>query len=816
MTKKFYIHKGWKFRSSGKNINAIQLPSGNRWLNAEVPGTVHTDLLKNKLIPDPFYSDNEKQLVWINDFNWTYKTKFDVPASFNNFLPVKLVFEGVDTVSRIYLNGKEIGRTENMFIKYEFDITENLRPKANELVVEFESPVKYSQAEENKYGKLKVALNSYRVYLRKAQYSFGWDWGPSFPTVGMWKEVYLTQSGFAKIENVIFNTVDIRKNSALVELAFDSTNMFDGKINAVVSLAGSKSGIESRISNVKSKNRLRLEIDRPELWMPNGYGSPNLYDLEISLFDSNGKLVDSVKKKVGIRKIELQLNDKGKNTFRFVVNGKKIYAKGVNWIPGDAFLPRVQEAKYSKILESVHDANMNIVRVWGGGVYESEYFYSLCDSLGLLVWQDFMFACGEYPQHDEFVKNIRKEIVYNVQRLQYHPSIAIWCGNNENEWIWHQDQNKSYKLMSGYKIYSSVIPGILEKIDPARPYWESSPFGFYDDPNSQSSGNRHQWNIWSRWIDYNNVVEDKSLFVTEFGFQGPADKSTFEKYIPSGERKIHGEIFEFHNKQVEGPERVTRFLSAHLPLSTKWDDYIYLAQLNQGFALQTCLDHWRFNQPQTNGSIIWQINDTWPVTSWSLMDSELKHKIAYHFVKRAFAPVFVKISAVNSEIQMTILNQSQGKFKGRVELLVMKSDSGKILSKRIIPIIVKADSTLGIKPVKEKFCSNDILLVSVFDSNSALVSRAVKNFKEWKYLKLPKSVLNAKRVMNNDFINIILTTDKPAFFVDAVYGNLDFSDRGMIILPGEKYFLSVKAGNAKPGFEKEIEFYSLNKFLNGK
>ena len=301
---------------------------------------------------------------------------------------------------------------------------------------------------------------------------------------------------------------------------------------------------------------------------------------------------------------------------------------------------------------------MNIVRVWGGGFYENDIFYELCDELGLLVWQDFMFACALYPEQKAFLKNVKNEITQNVERLQHHPCIALWCGNNENEWIWTQGQKKSYKLMPGYKIYHELIPNVTKEIDPTRPYWPSSPFSFDKDPNSYTSGNRHEWGIWSMWKDYETVKDDQSLFVTEFGFQGPASKKTFEKYLSENNRNINNPVFEFHNKQIEGPERVIKFLSSHLPLKTEWDDFIYLAQLSQGFALKTCLEHWRQNWPVTNGSIIWQINDCWPVTSWAIIDSELNPKIAYHFVKNIFNQQIASIIKDNEDLKIQIVNNS--------------------------------------------------------------------------------------------------------------------------------------------------------------
>lgn len=810
MNERFYIDGKWKLKIGDRfSPSTPKEIIKKKWIDAEVPGTIHTDLLKNKLIDDPLYSNSELKLGWIAESDWIYKTVFDMPFERNDS-SVKIIFEGLDTIAKIYLNNVLIGTTKNMFLKYEFDVTDLLYQKKNELMIYFQSPVNYCMDEEKKYGKLPVALNSQRVYIRKAQYSFGWDWGPSFPTIGIWRNVYLEKVKKASIKNFCFDTVSINDNSAKVEINFEVTSKHDEKLNAEICF---DSFLQKNVEINYGTNRIKLGIKNPLLWMPNGYGEQNLYDVEIKLKDESGNEIDAIKKKAGIRKIELQVEEDGKQTFRFVVNGKKIFAKGVNWIPCDAFLPRVSDDKYRSLINYVKEANMNFIRVWGGGIYENEIFYELCDQTGLLVWHDFMFACGAYPENEEFVENVKEEISYNVKRLQHHPSIAIWCGNNENEWIWHQEQKSSYKKMPGYKIYSEIIPSLLKEIDPLRPYWESSPFGFDDDPNSETSGNRHQWNIWSRWIDYKEVVNDNSLFVTEFGFQGPANKFTFEKFIPDSERKIHGEIFEFHNKQVEGPERVTRFLSAHLPLSTKWDEFIYLTQLNQGLALKMCLEHWRFNQPVTNGAIIWQINDTWPVTSWALIDSELSPKISYHFVKKSFAPVVLKFSANKNGIELTGLNQTGNDFKGILQVHAFDTKTGKVLSKEKSGVIITKESFNVICWLKEKYDDDIILIASLFDVKKNLIHRNILPLKEWKYLQLPEAKIKVKLSQRDKHQKLEVTTDQPAFFVDLISKYVNFSERGMTILPGEKFELKINHVNNKTLQTSDIEIYSLNKFL---
>ena len=816
MQEQIYLNGDWQFRL-GDNVSSSapkQFKKHKRWINAIVPGTIHTDLFNNKLIDDPFYSNNELKLGWISESDWVYKTTFDLPSTPNNQLPIMLVFDGIDTVATVYLNDIKVGFTMNMFLKYEFDVAKYLKPQKNELKIIFQSPITFSQSEELKYGKLQVALNSNRVYIRKAQYSFGWDWGPSFPTMGIWRNVYLLKEDKSRIDDFRFNTIEITNNTALIEIKFDLKKYIDEKLQARITLKGSEFNCEKVIDDLRDENTVKIEVKNPKLWWPNGYGEQQLYEIEIELFDNSHNLIDLLKKKIGIRKIELQLEENGKQTFGFIVNGKKIFAKGVNWIPGDAFLPRVTNDKYTTLLKYAKNGNMNIVRVWGGGVYENDLFYELCDELGLLIWHDFMFACGSYPEHKEFLNNLEEEIQYNVNRLQYHPSIAIWCGNNENEWIWMREQKTNYKLMPGYKIYHEKIPTMLKNLDPMRPYWPSSPFGFDEDPNSQTSGNRHQWDIWSKWIDYTKVVSDDSLFITEFGFQGPANKSTFEKYLPKQERKIQSEVFEFHNKQIEGPERVTRFLSAHLPLTTRWDEYIFLTQLNQGFALKMCLEHWRFNQPTTNGNIIWQLNDTWPATSWALIDSELKPKMAYYFVKNSFAPIAAGFKNHENFFEILGLNQTSKDFVGRLEMLTLNSASGEIFKKQKILVRLNHESISVLAKLEKTDFLDDsnLVIVSLYDEKKNLVHRNVQIFKPWKYLTLPKAKIkvNLKEKRGEQFA--VVTANKPAFFVDLISTDGEFSDRGFIVLPKEKIKVGFRSTRRKPA-KKKINVYSLNNFL---
>ncbi len=818
MTAKHKLDKNWTFALAESSfpiegITNKKLKTGKQFA-ATVPGTIHTDLLNNCLIDDPFYSDNELKMRWITEHDWVYQTKFDFQSSTNK--NVDLVFEGVDTIAEVYLNNIKLGSADNMFLTYAYNVKNILKSTDNTLKVIIKSPVKYALQQEKKYGKLPVALNSTRVYIRKAQYSFGWDWGPSFPTSGIWRDVYLREEPKSKIESLVFNTNKLYKNYADVEVVIRVDSLSSKNISLLVTLLNEESIYEKKFPIRQTiESRAAFKIINPKLWWPNGEGEQNIYQLEVKIVDEQNAVIDEVHKKIGIRTIELVLKDKKTLTFKFRINKKDIYTKGVNWIPADSFLPRVSHKKYSDLLLLAKQANVNLVRVWGGGIYENDEFYDLCDELGLLVWQDFMFACGAYPEQKEFISNVSEEVTQNVFRLRHHASLAVWCGNNENEWIWFQEQKTSYKKMPGYKIYHSIIPKILTRIDPQRPYWSSSPFGNDDDPNSFNSGNTHQWKIWSMWIDYDNVKDDKSLFVTEFGFQGPANKDTFEKYLPQKNRKFSDQIFEHHNKQVEGPERITRFLSGHLPIKTEWEDYLYLTQLNQAFALKTCLEYWRTNG-RTNGSIIWQLNDCWPVTSWAIVDSDIRPKIAYYFVKNTFALQLLSFKDEESKIKIFLLNQNQDSIKGRLRLAVISTITGKIVQDSSKNLAVSNEGLTEINSVVRKHLPLDenwIITAVLYDELDKIICKNYYLTKPWKHVQLKNPKIKLKMLTKLRSTQLVIKSEHPVFFVDLYHPDLIFSDRGFFILPGEQIELNVFGEDIKSNKVKDIKIFSLNSYL---
>jgi len=790
------INDNWKYRilPNSNEVKSSDKLVEHKWYNAEVPGTIHTDLIREGIIDDPFYSDNELQMGWIDNCDWEYELSFNYD-SIDLTKEYSLLFEGLDTIAEIRLNGELLGKAENMFVEHKFDVTKLLKNE-NLLNVFFKSAVNYGKRLEKEMGKLQVALASERVYLRKAQYSFGWDWGPSFPTVGIWKDVSLVEEPTHKIDNVKFDTINILQNQADLSLQFNLIGKLETVKRFEITLCFEDSKLIEKIEDfTKAQISHSFSLDNPKLWSPNGMGEANLYTLKISAIDKDKKTIAVYEKKVGIRKVELVLDyENSESTFYFKINGKRIFAKGVNWIPADSFLTRVTDEKYEKLLTLAKDANINMVRVWGGGIYEQNKFYELCDYLGLMVWQDFMFACAAYPEHESFINNVDEEVKQNVERLRHHPSIVIWCGNNENEWGWTQSETSAIEEMPGYKIYHELIPSLLQTLDTSRPYWPSSPFGNSKTPNSFDEGNTHQWNIWSTWTDYTEVIYDESKFVTEFGFQGPANIDTFRNCLPDGNCHIQDRVFEFHNKQVEGPERLTRFLSGHLPIVTEFDYYIYLTQLNQGFALKTCIEHWRSNGI-TNGSVIWQLNDCWPVTSWAIVDSEIKPKLAYHFVKNIFNNIVLLINKKENTPKLIVKNDGNKEFRGTLNLSLVELHSSETIEKLDVEIEVSLfESKIILNECFEKIDESKIMVFTIYDETRSIINRNYFISGRWKHKKLlqPKISYDFSKINEN---KLIIESNNLALFVDLYHPEIVFEERGFILLAGEK---------------KEISFTKLN------
>ena len=661
-------------------------------MKATVPGTVHTDLMAAGKIPDPFYRTNENDVQWIERVQWIYRRTFVVPDALLREESVELVAEGLDTFASIRVNGQDAGSTFNMFVGYRFDVKSLIHSGANTIEIVFDSPTMRSRAIEREHGVLQVALESHRVYARKAQYSFGWDWGPKLTTSGIWRPIRIEAHSGGRLKDPVVRIISVDEHTAEIEVAVSAVHAENARHDLDVRITGGDGEWTSSTAVAGTKAALKLAVSHPRLWWPNGYGEQPLYTAELALRRGT-EVIDIARVRFAIRTVELvQEPDEEGRSFVIAVNGVPIFCKGADWIPADSFLPRIADATYTRLLTMAHDASMNMIRVWGGGIYEQEIFYDLCDRLGLMVWQDFMFACGEYPDHPAFLEAVREEAEYVVRRLRNHVCIVLWCGNNECEWLFcTENPGKSPDQMRGAAIFRDVLRDAVSTQDGTRPYWRSTPFG-EGFPNAQDNGNHHQWEVWSMWKDFLHYRDNRARFVSEFGFQGPPDAHTLERVTLPEDRLAHSAVVEHHNKQVEGMERLFRFQAAHYPVAADWAAFIHTGQLVQAEALKCAVEHWRRRKFRTGGALFWQLNDCWPVISWSVIDADLRPKAAYYFARRFFAPVLVSLVSAGADIQVWGTNDLLAEVGSRLSLS-LRSFTGDVLWRKNIRVVIPANAS---------------------------------------------------------------------------------------------------------------------------
>ena len=803
----------WQFRLlNNLKPEILNVPEGlDAWMPAMVPGTVYTDLMASEKIQDPFFSNNELKVQWVGEADWEYRRTFYVAESFLKQRKITLVCEGLDTLATIFLNDKEISVCRNMFISKRFDIGNYLMPGKNEIRIRFESPLVYSRNMENTHGKLTETRHSHRVYIRKAQYSFGWDWGPQLPTSGIWRPIYLEMFNKLRISDVSLKTVSCSQDEAHLEVEVTLDKLSNEGIRYHIEIDGGDELISKDVFKTENHFRFSIMVPDPRLWWPNGYGEPFLYNVRFTAYFEE-LLLDETTCKFGIRTVELKLkNEDDTNCFRIYINGEPVFCKGADWIPADSFIPRVTQEKYKRLLQMTRDASMNMLRVWGGGIYENPCFYQMCDEMGIMVWQDFMFACGVYPENDEFLRLVREEAESVIRQLRNHSSLVIWCGNNENEWIWSREGDVKPEKMTGFRIFHHILPEICQTLDPSRPYWPTSPWGG-KNPNSQEEGNHHSWNIWSKWEDFENVKKDKGLFISEFGFQAPANVVTLESCLESEDRDPQSKIFEFHNKQEEGQERLFRFLAGHQKVTAKFIPFIYACQVNQAEALNYCIEHWRRRKFQTAGTLIWQLNDCWPAISWSLIDSNGIPKAAYYYARRFFANILLSIEKVPEELNIWIVNDYLKDMEGRINVSC-QSFNGEVYFSKEVDVSVPQNGSLNVLTISNqelnKIRYDSSYIRAVFQCNQKNEAEAVFFFDQFKYLYFQTADIEA-RIDEKQGENIILGLSATTL-LKSVYlhsSGWEFSDNFFDIHPNETRRVNVKKVNSS--IKEFGEIYSLS------
>lgn len=616
------------------------------WLPASVPGCVHLDLIRAKQIPDPFWSTHEVGLQWIEERDWEYRTEFTAPAELLDAENLELVADGLDTVATVTLNGKRVATSDNMFVQHRWAVKRWLRRGRNQLTIRFDSAMRYIRTHRTNHAprEFNDPVGRCQV-IRKQQCQFGWDWGPRFVTAGIWRDLRLEGWSENRLESVRVTQHHAADGTVALQLEPELTRREAGvACRWELAFGGMK---------VAAGRGTRIAIEHPQLWWPNGHGSQPLYDLHVEVSRADGSVIGQWDRRIGLRTIQLERQpDQWGESFRFVVNGRRIFAKGANWIPAHSFVAGLSRDAYERDLRHAAAANMNMVRVWGGGIYESEDFYDVCDELGLLVWQDFMFACSIYPADREFLASIRTEAEQQIRRIRHRACLALWCGNNEIEQL-NPDLLKQPRLRRNYDaIFHRTLPDAVARRDGVTPYWPSSqyrPNGDNTHPTGEFRGDTHYWDVWHARHPVKDYEKWKFRFVSEFGMQSYSSPATNATFCPPGRTNVFGPEMENHQKNRAGNQIILDYVSRRYRFPKSQDDLIYLSQLNQAYCMQTGVEHYRRLMPRCMGALYWQLNDCWPVASWSSIEFTGRWKALHYLARRFFAPALVSAEVPGDE-----------------------------------------------------------------------------------------------------------------------------------------------------------------------
>jgi beta-mannosidase len=789
MIEKTELHTGWTF-----SCNDTGRPGLPENIPATVPGCVHTDLLAARLIPDPYLDVNEITNDWIGRCEWVYRLSFE--AAPDDGKVQELVFDGLDTIATIRLNGEEIGRTFNQHRTYRFDVSDRLKAGENELSVTFHSAYAYGAEMEKQYGYRPNNYPGPGNLMRKMACNFGWDWGPTLVTAGIWKPVRLESWDRARLAETRVSAT-LAGGDGVVTINARIAAQQDWQGCSIVTLIGGVShAVEVGASGEAS---FQVTVPSPQIWWPHHLGGQPLYQLSIELRDAGGHVLDSYAKEIGFRSIRLDTApDEHGSAFTFIVNDVPLFACGANWIPDDCFPSRVTAERYAARIDEAKAANINMLRVWGGGIFERDEFYEACDRAGMMVWQDFLFACASYPEEEPLRSEVEAEVRDNVVRLMPHASLMLWNGNNENiwgfdEWGWRPIIKEGVSWGLGY--YLDVVPKLCAELDPDRPYYPGSPYsGSMDiEPNDDRHGCKHIWDVWNDvgWEVYRNYIP---RFCSEFGWQAPPNWATLEESVHDAPLTPQSHGVFHHQKATQGNEKLIRGLSGHLPVPQTMDDWHFATQLNQARAIRFAVEHMRSHRAICKGAIVWQFNDCWPVTSWAALDSAGRRKPLWYAMQQAFDPRLLTIQPRGGKLAAVAVNERTLFWRSKISGKRMRLD-GTVQAEfefwRLLCDRFEAkEFELADDIATPENAANEVVVVQMLDK------RAFHYFVEDIDLKLPKPEMKVSIHATADGFDVVVTAGTflkdlclmadrldPAAVVDSML---------ITLLPGESHAFAIK------------------------
>jgi beta-mannosidase len=824
------LDHGWQFRQVKAEATEAD------WLPATVPGDVHLDLLANKKIPDPFFRDNEAKLQWIEQASWEYRLNFNVTAAMMARAHVDLVFDGLDAAATVYLNGAQLLAVDNSFRTWRVPAKSHLHIGKNLLRVVFPSPITAAEevaVRDPWQPKTKTAA---KTYIRKPAYEYGWDWGPRFVTSGIWKPARIEAWDKLRIADFAIRQRDVSKDVAHLdaEVEVEAASAGLASVNVKFAVNGKPMTIQAKVSFHAGRNNLDLpiEIRQPKLWYPAGYGDQPLYEFTASV-GTGEQAAEERTVKAGLRSIVLHRElDKWGRSFEFIVNGIPVFAKGADVIPFDSFPNRVTTADYRRILQSARDANMNMIRHWGGGYYETDEFYAICDELGIMVWQDFMFGNDWQPGTYAFKQNVEAEAEDQVRRLRNHPSIVLWCGNNETEGSFNWGErgalpaNVRMQMQQDYlTVFSGILPRVVARLDSETPYWPSSPSADYEALSDHyQSGDAHDWSVWHGRVPFTEYEKHHWRFVTEYGFQSFPELRTVESFTqPEDRANIFTPVMLAHQKNNEGNSIIHDYIAKDYPEPKDFPSFLYVSQVLQAEGIKIGTENWRRSRPETMGTLFWQLNDCWPVASWSSIDSFGRWKALQYYARRFYAPTLVsphleegvlkvyvvsdKVKAEPATLRVRLMN-----FDGKVLLEESRSvDVAPLASKVYLEWPMKRMTDAGAADTSRVFVSAELL------AGNEPISRNLAYLAPVKEIHLKSALLKVEATGANGSYKIRVSSPVLARSVYLAFGNLDvtLSDNYFDLLPGESIEIAATSKASLAELQAQLKVISLTDAFAG-
>ena len=779
----------WQFRQAGTE----------EWLRATVPGGAHTDLLALGRLPDPFVGDNERRVQWVAEADWEYRYQFAVAPELLRQAHIWLVCDGLDTLATVSLNGRELGHAANMFRQYRWDVKPLLRAEGNELRIDLESIVRHvaqKQAVRGLPGVSQAIAGG--PYVRKAPCQFGWDWGPQLPPVGIWKDIRLEAFDSARLSEVHLRQFHVN-GVVRVEARLAVENWTSG-LSALLQVTapdGAAHTISAALASA-TDNGLALEIENPQLWWPNGWGDQPLYHVQVQL-NRSGAILDEKTYQLGLRTIELrQEPDEWGRSFTLVVNGQPLFAKGSNWIPADSFPTRLTEAALEGLIRSAAQTHQNMLRVWGGGFYEDEHFYDLCDRYGILVWQEFVFSCSISPLDEpDFAENVRVEVVENIRRLRHRTSLALWCGNNEMEWgwaDWNWDKPELQDLKAAYdRFFHHTLAEWCAAEDPDHAYWPSSPSSGvpFEDPNGQRQGDAHYWDVWHGRKPFTAYRSQYPRFMSEFGFQALPPLETIRTYAAEPDWNMTSYIMEQHQKNASGNSLMVGQMLDTFRLPKDFESMVYLSMVLQAEGVRYGVEHWRRHTRRVSGTLYWQLNDCWPVASWSSLDYFGRWKALHYAARRFYAPLLLSIEDAPPCQSIFLSSDLLEEWQGSVHWALTTLD-GKMLASgekatHVEPLGVTAIETLDLSRFLDDDTRRELVFVAELWQGDRRLAGQTAFFVPTKHLSLVDPQINADVTLKEGLLAIELSARSLARLVECSLTGADviFSDN-YFDLPAQK------------------------------